>query len=87
MGALSTVSLTKDTAIDDLPKQIGNSFPADQHQYGQFVVVFVDESVTNFEPDLDYYRKLYTNAGYSQEMVDSLVEGLSESSLYEGKTP
>jgi hypothetical protein len=33
-------------------------------------------------PTLDDYYQMYKSAGYSKQMIESLISGLAESSLY-----
>lgn len=37
-------------------------------------------------PTIEYYRAVYKQAGYSAKVIERIIDGLSKSSQYDGKT-
>ncbi len=52
---------------------------SDSGQIVEPLISFVPLEAIN--PTLDYYRKVYTAAGYPAEMIEQLLSGLSKSSV------
>jgi hypothetical protein len=85
MKSVTTVPITKDSALASPPKPFGSVATPSLNMLPEIQVVFVDEVWVDSRPALDYYRKLYTDADYPSETIESLLAGLSQSSLYEGQ--